>query len=98
MIVGQTAVLNCSTQLDVTKMEWTIVGLGFPVAASYTQEVVLTLELSSTGLDGAMFTCRATTAAGNEDCTVTIYVKGEDIDKFHSSSANTGTISGSILL
>ena len=76
-IVGQTAELSCSTLLNISKLEWFIVGFDIPLEESNTQESFLPLDLTSTSLDGAMFTCRATTTSGGvyED-TVTISVKG----------------------
>ena len=40
------------------------------------QEVVLSLELESAGLNGAMFTCKITTYDGVYDETVALRVKG----------------------
>ncbi len=58
-------------------MEWLLVGFDFAVEASQTQEVSLSLDLTSDSLDGAMFKCRATSPSGGVyEETITIAVKG----------------------
>ncbi len=76
LIVGLEPVIRCSTHLSVTKMEWLLVGIDFALETSHTQEISLPLDLSSDGLDGAMFKCRATTSSGVYEETITIAVKG----------------------
>ena len=77
LIVGRTAHLRCSTHLkDHVLLQWLLGGLDDALETSRTQEVVLSLELESTGLNGAMFTCRITISDGVYDETITLRVKG----------------------
>ncbi len=77
LLVGLDPVIRCSTHLTVTKMEWLLVGFDFALEASRNQELYLPLDLTSDGLDGAMFKCRATTVShGVYEETITIAVKG----------------------
>ena len=60
-------------------MEWFLVGLdAIPIeTASNTNNVVLSPDPDSSGLDGAMFTCRATLSDGREvEETITLRVRG----------------------
>ncbi len=77
LLVGLESVILCSTHLRVTKMEWLLVGLDFSLAVSQTQEVSLSLDLTSVSLDGAMLKCKvATTYGGVYEKTITTAVKG----------------------
>ncbi len=77
LLIGLEPVIRCSTHLTVTKMEWLLVGIDFALKTSQTQEVSLPLDLTSDGLDGVMFKCRATTPSGGVyEETITIAVKG----------------------
>ncbi len=77
LLVGLEPGIRCSTHLRVTKMEWLLVGLDFVLAVSHNQEVSLPLHVTSAGLDGAVFKCRATTSYGGVyEETITIAVKG----------------------
>ncbi len=52
-------------------------GFDLSLEASHSPEVSLSRNLTSDGLDGAMFKCRATTPAGGVyEETITIAVKG----------------------
>ncbi len=77
-MVGFEPVIRCSTHLRVTKMEWLLVGFDFALETSHMQEISLPLDLTSDGLDGAMFVCRATTSTGVYEETITIAVKGNN--------------------
>ena len=83
MIVGLQRDVNCTTFLDVTMMEWVPVGVGEPVERSEDgeQSLILTLNPNTTGLNGATFICRVTTADGGKvfEKSITIKVKGEPI-------------------
>ena len=60
-------------------MEWFVVGLEAVAVetATNTRTVILTLEPESDGLDGAMFTCKATLADGRViEETITLVVEG----------------------
>jgi hypothetical protein len=80
VIVGFMRSINCSTHLEVSKMEWVVVAVGNAVEADDDggQSLVLPLNPPTTGLDGAEFTCRITTARGKVFSeTITVEVKGE---------------------
>ena len=60
-------------------MEWFVVGLEAVAVETATESrtVLLTLEPDSDGLDGAMFTCRATLLDGREiETSITLTVQG----------------------
>ena len=79
IIVNLQRTINCSTHLNVSRMEWILVGIrDDPVEeTTSSQSLPLTLSPESVGLDGAMFTCRAVTVGGKVfEETVTIHVKG----------------------
>ena len=79
LIVGLSRRMNCTTYLNVTRMEWLLVGLANPVEErnSGEKELVMTLNPENTDLDGAMFTCRVTITSGEKfEETVTLQVKG----------------------
>ena len=78
LIVGRTVHISCTTILrGYAKIQWLLGGLPFPLESSTTQEVILPLELESTRLDGAMFTCRISWLDGAMyDETITLKVKG----------------------
>ena len=79
IIVNLQRIINCSTHLSVSRMEWILVGIrDDPVEeTTSSQSLPLTLSPESVGLDGAMFTCRAVTVGGKVfEETVTIHVKG----------------------
>ena len=86
MIVGLQRDINCTTFLDVTMMEWVLVGIEEPVERSEDrkQSLILTLNPDTTALNGATFICRVTTADSgkNFEESVTIKVKGELIIYF----------------
>ena len=78
-IVGLAGVITCTTTLNVTKMEWFLVGVDDFVEEqnSGNDTLYLPLDPKTTGLDGAMFTCKVTTMSGREyNETITIHVKG----------------------
>ena len=78
LIVGLTVHISCTTSLKGNaKIQWLLGGFDVPLESSTTQKVVLPLELGSTGLDGAMFTCKITGLDGAVyDETITLKVKG----------------------
>ena len=60
-------------------MEWFVVGLENIAieTATESQTIVLTLDPDNDGLDGAMFTCRATLVDGREvEKSITLTVEG----------------------
>lgn len=60
-------------------MEWFVVGLEAVAveSATDTRELVLTLDPDTDGLDGAMFTCRATLSDGRQvEKSITLVVRG----------------------
>ena len=73
-------------------MEWFLVGVeNKPVDADLDeQELTLTIDAQTTGLNGAMFTCRVTDVEGKQyEETVTIRVKSKFISL---SNYNSGVI------
>ncbi len=79
VIVGLSGSINCTTSLQVVRMEWVLVGVGDPVEEREDggQSLALPLEPETTGLNGAKFTCRITTKNGKKfEETVTVKVKG----------------------
>ena len=77
IIVGVTVNINCSTHLNATSMEWFLVGVDDSLEKSYDQHLTLTIDAKTTGLNGAMFTCRVTDMEGNKyEESVTVRVKG----------------------
>ena len=80
IIVGLSRTINCSTPLNVSLREWILVGIQDDPVEKTTdsQSLTLTVNPKSVGLDGAMFTCRATTHGGKVfEETVTVQVKGK---------------------
>ena len=80
MLVGLSRDIICTTHISVTKMEWILVGVTEPVEKEEDgrQSLILPLEPTNTGLDGARFTCRITTVKGKIfEQTVTVEVKGK---------------------
>ena len=76
-IVGLMGDINCSTILNSTSMVWLLVGVDECLEKSYNQHLTLTIDVKTTGLNGAMFTCRVTSVEGNKyEESVTIRVKG----------------------
>ena len=76
-IVGLMRDINCSTNLNSTSMEWFLVGVDDSLEKSYNQHLTLTIDAKTTGLNGAMFTCRVTDVEGKKyEESVTIKVKG----------------------
>ena len=76
-IVGLMRDINCSTNLNSTSMEWFLVGVDDSLEKSYNQHLTLTIDAKTTGLNGAMFTCRVTDMEGNKyEESVTVRVKG----------------------
>ena len=85
LIVGLSRRITCTTYLNVTRMEWVLVGVPDPVEERNDggQELDLPLNPNNTDLDGAMFTCRITTARENFfEETITIEVKGYSYIKY----------------
>ena len=76
VIVGLSGDLVCSTRLNVTTIEWFLVGLDIPLESTAEQELTFTLEPEDIALNGAMLTCKVTTARSTFEETVTINVKG----------------------
>ena len=63
-------------------MEWVLVGVAEPVEEREDggQNLALPISPTDTGLDGAEFTCKVTTASGKIfEKTITVEIKGEKI-------------------
>ena len=78
MIVGLTGSINCSTLLNVSKMEWYIKGFDDPVESGVdVNSLLLTLNPDNTALNGTSVICQATAASGEVyEEKVLIMVKG----------------------
>ena len=82
LIIGISRDIVCSWNGDanVTKMEWFLVGLGAGEAIETVtgeSSILLTINPSGEGLDGTMYTCRATTSDGQAvEESITLNVKG----------------------
>ncbi len=80
IIVGLSGVINCTTILNASKLEWRLVGIGAgePVEeTSWEKFLALTLTPEATELNGAKLTCRVTTAKQSVfEKTVTVTIKG----------------------
>ena len=81
LIIGLTRDVYCTwnEEPNATMMEWFVVGLEAVAVETVTgaRTIVLTLEPDNDGLDGAMFTCRATLYDGREvERSITLTVEG----------------------
>ena len=72
--------ITCSTHLEVVRMEWVVVAVGNAVEEREDggQSLILPLKPTTTGLDGAEFTCKITTTGGKTFSeTIIVEVKGK---------------------
>ena len=81
LIIGLPRDIQClwTGDSNATLMEWFVVGLEAVAveSATDTRELVLTLDPDTDGLDGAMFTCRATLSHGRQvEKSITLVVRG----------------------
>ena len=82
LIIGLPRDIQCLWKGDsnATLMEWFVDGLEADSAvesATDTRDLVLTLDPDTDGLDGAMFTCRATLSDGRQvEKSITLVVRG----------------------
>ena len=81
VIVGLSGNINCSTLLNVSKMEWYIKGFDDPVeSVTGESSLLLTLNPESTALNGTSVICKATATSGKVyEETVVIMVKGMNV-------------------
>ena len=80
VVIGLPHNITCSTHLKVTRIEWVVTAVGNAVETEEggAQSVVLPLNPTTTGLNGAEFTCRITTAQGKTFSEIiSVEVKGE---------------------
>ena len=80
VLVGLSRDINCTSHLNVTKMEWILVGVGETVEKREDggRSLALPVKPTNTGLDGTRFTCRVTTVTGKVfEKTITVHVKGK---------------------
>ena len=81
IFVGLVGEIYCSTHLNVTQIEWFHVRVNDSLSQekSYgSQNLVLTINASSTVLNGAMFMCRVTDVEGKQyEESVFIRIKGD---------------------
>ena len=81
LIVGLARDIMCTWvgEGNATKMQWFLVGLvGLPIQTVMdSNSLILAPDLTTDGLNGAMFICKVTTASGKTDeRTITLRVKG----------------------
>ena len=86
IIVGLSRIINCSTILNASKIEWVLMGLGSGDSVELSGDGGIFQELSLTSvaieLNGARFTCRVTTVNNRVlEETVTVEVKGKYVRK-----------------
>ena len=77
--MGLSRNITCSTHLEVVRMEWVVVAVGNAVEEREDggQSLILPLKPTTSGLDGAEFTCKITTTGGKTFSeTITVDVKG----------------------
>ena len=75
LTVGDTASVVCSTDLDVTTIEW--ITDGVTVGNSSGQSLTLLLDPVSADHHNTQYTCRVTGPYGVEEKTVDITVQGK---------------------
>ena len=78
VLVGLSGSINCTTLLNVSKLEWYIKGFDDPVeSGSNVNSLLLTLNPESTALNGTSVICQATADSGEVyEETVIVMVKG----------------------
>ena len=74
LILGSSAVLNCSSDLPILTAEWLYNDV---VIASSAGEVLLTIPEVNDSLHNRKYTCRVTTPYGIEERNTTIAVAGK---------------------
>lgn len=80
IIVGLPRKLTCSTRLQVTSVQWFLVGLEVPLETTTEQKLVFTVDPEDSALNGAMFTCKVSTVSNTYyEETITLTVKGLQI-------------------
>lgn len=79
IIVGLMIKIHCFTHLNATQMEFFHVGVKLPQAKSHgKQNLTLMINANSTGLNGAIFTCRVTDVERKQyEESISIRVKGD---------------------
>ena len=100
VLVGLSRNITCSTHLEVVRMEWVVVAIGNAVEEREDggQSLILPLKPTTTGLDGAEFTCKITTTGGKKFSeTITVDVKGQTSLKY-SNFTKCVSVHGVILL
>ena len=78
-IVGQTASLACTTDLDdITVLQWLDASDMILATAEGPQQptVLIDFDPVSDSIHNSLYTCRAVTSAGNQDQHVSILVEG----------------------
>lgn len=92
VLVGLSRDITCTSHLNVTKIEWILVGVAETVERREDgeQSLILPLNPTSTGLDGTRFICRVTTAKGKKfEKTITVHVKGKKCHSTQNTLSNT---------
>ena len=74
LIIGTSASINCTSDLDVTTIEW-LDGMGTVVVMS-SIDAILGLELDpvTSDLHNQVFTCRVTSPYGTQEQNITVEI------------------------
>ena len=75
-IVGQMASITCTSDLDVTSIEWLYDG-GVVLSSTGQQELELTFNPVNDSLYGEQYTCRITSPYGIQETTVPIIAESK---------------------
>ena len=73
LTIGDTVSIVCSTDLDITTIEW--IRDGVTVSNSSSQSLTLLLDPVSAGHHNTQYTCRVTSPYGVQEETVDIIVR-----------------------
>ena len=76
LIIGESATLICSSDLDVSKIEW-FAQYYEALANSTSQPITLVFNQVSLDMHGAQYTCHVTSPYGIQERTITVITEGE---------------------
>ena len=84
LTVGDTATLTCSSDLDVTMIEW--LRDGEVVVSSTATVAELVLNQVNDSIHEVEYTCRVTSPYGSEERSTTVVVSGKKLPQLTSSA------------
>ena len=76
LIIGESATLICSSDLDVSKIEW-FAQNDENLVNSTRQTITLVFNKVTLDVHGAQYTCRVTSPYGIQERTITVVTEGE---------------------